>query len=287
MKYLRLLRVKHYIKNGLVFLPLFFSKSFSAAEKLMQTLLAFAVFCLLSSAVYIINDIRDAERDQNHPTKRNRPIASGAVGKRTAAVICALLLAGVCVLIGLTGKGLMVWLVPAIYLAINTAYSMGLKNVPIADIAILAAGYLLRVLCGSVFTGIAISGWLYLTVIAIAFYLGLGKRRGEILRYASGDDTRPVLKFYNQGFLDKNMLMCVTLGIVFYSLWTVDAVTIERVGGEQLVWTVPLVIIIFFRYSMSIEGKSDGDPVEVVFKDKVLLALAALLGAALCFIVYF
>ena len=287
MKYLRLLRVKHYIKNGLVFLPLFFSKNFSAAEKLTQTLLAFAVFCLLSSAVYIINDIRDAERDQNHPTKRNRPIASGAVGKRTAAVICALLLAGVCVLIGLTGKGWMVWLVPAIYLIINTAYSMGLKDVPIVDIAILAAGYLLRVLYGSVFTGIAISGWLYLTVIAIAFYLGLGKRRGEILRYAPGNDTRPVLKFYNQGFLDKNMLMCVTLGIVFYSLWTVDAVTIARVGGEQLVWTVPLVIIIFFRYSMSIEGKSDGDPVEVVFKDKLLLALVALLGAALCLIVYF
>lgn len=287
MKYLRLLRVKHYMKNGLVFLPLFFAKRISATDLAVQSLIAFAVFCLLSSAVYIINDIRDAERDRNHPTKRNRPIASGAIGKRTAWVICAALLAGVAALIALTGGGLMFWLVPGIYLAVNAAYSMGLKNVPIVDVAILAAGYLLRVLYGSVYTGIPISGWLYLTVIAMAFYLGLGKRRGEMLQTATGDDTRPVLKFYTQGFLDKNMLMCVTLGIVFYSLWTVDAATIARVGGEQLVWTVPLVIMIFFKYSMSIEGKSDGDPVEVVLKDKLLLALVALLGIALFVIVYF
>jgi 4-hydroxybenzoate polyprenyltransferase len=163
---------------------------------------------------------------------------------------------------------------------------MGLKNIPIVDIAILAFGFLLRVLYGSVETGIEISGWLYLTVIALAFYLGLGKRRGEILNY-SKDNTRSVLKFYNQGFLDKSMLMCVTLGIVFYSLWTVDAQTIARVGGQQLVWTVPLVIMIFFKYSLTVEGKSDGDPVEVVLKDKLLLILIAILGLTLLGIVYF
>ncbi len=287
MKYLRLLRVKHYIKNGLVFLPLFFARRMAASDLAVQSLIAFAVFCLLSSAVYIINDIRDVEKDRNHPTKRSRPIASGAIGKRTAGLICALLLAVAAALIAHTGSGPMFWLVPAAYLAINVAYSMGLKNVPITDVAILAAGYLLRVLYGSVYTGIPISGWLYLTVIAMAFYLGLGKRRGEMLQCAPGDGTRPVLKFYTQGFLDKNMLMCVTLGIVFYSLWTVDAATIARVGGGQLVWTVPLVIMIFFKYSMSIEGKSDGDPVEVVLKDKLLLTLVALLAAALFVIVYF
>lgn len=287
MKYLRLLRVKHYIKNGLVFLPLFFAKRISAVDLVVQSLIAFAIFCLLSSAVYIINDIRDAEKDRNHPVKCKRPIASGAIGKKTAWLICGALLLGMCTLIFFTGSGWMFWVVPAVYLAINAAYSMGLKNVPIVDIAILAAGYLLRVLYGSVFTGIPISGWMYLTVIAMAFYLGLGKRRGEMLQYASGGGTRPVLKFYTPNFLDKNMLMCVTLGIVFYSLWTVDAGTILHVGGEQAVWTVPLVIMIFFKYSMSIEGKSDGDPVEVVLKDKLLMALVALLGIALFLIVYF
>lgn len=287
MKYLRLLRVKHYIKNGLVFLPLFFAKRISAMDLVVQSLIAFAIFCLLSSAVYIVNDIRDAERDRSHPTKCKRPIASGAISKRTAGAIGAALLLLMCVLIYISGGGWAAWAVPAAYLVINVMYSLGLKNVPILDISILAAGYLLRVLYGSVFTGIPISGWMYLTVIAMAFYLGLGKRRGEIMHYAAGDETRPVLKFYSPGFLDKNMLMCVTLGIVFYSLWTVDAGTIRHVGGEQVVWTVPLVIMIFFKYSMSIEGKSDGDPVEVVLKDKLLMALVALLGIALFLIVYF
>ena len=287
MKYLRLLRVKHYMKNILVFLPLFFAKRISALDLLAETLIAFFVFCLLSSAVYIFNDICDTERDAAHPVKCRRPIASGAISKRTAGVLGALLTAGAAVLIGLTGNGLMFWVIPAGYLLLNVAYSMGLKHVPIVDIAILASGYLLRVMYGSVYTGIPISGWLYLTVIAVAFYLGLGKRRGEMLQGAPGGDTRPVLKFYTQGFLERNMLMCVTLGIVFYSLWAVDASTIEHVGGEQVVWTVPLVIMIFFRYSMSLEGKTDGDPVEVVLKDKLLMALVAALALVLFAIVYF
>jgi 4-hydroxybenzoate polyprenyltransferase len=286
MKYIRLLRMKHYIKNGLVFLPLFFAVRLTAIDLLFRTLLAFLIFCLLSSAVYIINDIWDVEKDRLHPVKCKRPIASGAVSIKTASIICGVLLLCVVGLIYVSGGGLMFWLVPAAYLVLNVVYSMGLKNIPIVDIAILASGFLLRVLYGSVETGIEISGWLYLTVIALAFYLSLGKRRGEILNYL-GDNTRSVLKFYNQGFLDKNMLMCVTLGIVFYSLWTVDAQTISRVGGQQLVWTVPLVIMIFFKYSLTVEGKSDGDPVEVVLKDKLLLILIAMLGLALLGIVYF
>ena len=287
MKYLRLLRVKHYIKNGLVFLPLFFARRVTAVDLLFKSLLAFAVFCLISSAVYILNDIRDVQHDQIHPLKRNRPIASGAVSKNAAWVVFALLLLFAAVLLFFTGQGVWFWLLPAGYVLINAAYSLGLKNVPIVDIGILSIGYLLRVMYGSVFTGIPISGWMYLTVIAVAFYLGLGKRRGEAVRCAEGGDTRPVLRFYSQGFLDKNMMMCVTLGIVFYSLWTVDAGTVARVGGEQAVWTVPLLILIFFKYSMAIEKNSEGDPVEILWKDKLLLALVALLGLALFAIVYF
>jgi 4-hydroxybenzoate polyprenyltransferase len=287
MQTLRLLRVKHYIKNTLVFLPLFFAREITASALLWKTLLAFLAFCLLASAVYVFNDLRDADRDQNHPVKRLRPIASGAVTKRAAALLCAALLLGAAALTALAGGGLALWAAMVAYLALNVGYSLGLKHVPIADIVILAAGYLLRVMIGSAVTGIPISGWLYLTVIAVAFYLGLGKRRGEMLAHNVGGDARPVLKFYTPGFLEKNMLMCVTLGIVFYSLWTVDAATIARVGGEQLVWTVPLVIVIFFKYSMNLEGKTDGDPVEVLLGDKILLGLTALLAAALAVIVYF
>jgi len=289
MKYIRLLRVKHYIKNGLVFLPLFFAVQFTSLHLLYRTLAAFGVFCLLSSAVYVLNDIQDAEKDRMHPVKCKRPIACGEVSVRTGwRIFGVLLVCAAALALLLPGGGWAVWAVPALFLALNVGYSLGLKNVPILDVAILTSGFLLRVLYGSVATGITISGWLYLTVIAMAFYLSLGKRRGEIPQYRTGNDTRPVMRYYNQRFLDKNMLMCVTLGIVFYSLWTVDTQTIERVGGTQLVWTVPLVILIFFKYSMDVESEtSDGDPVEVVLKDKLLLAMVAALGLALLAIVYF
>ena len=287
MKYLRLLRVKHYIKNGLIFLPLFFAKQIMAADLVLRSLLAFAVFCLVSSVIYCINDIQDVEYDRKHPVKCKRPIASGEISKRQAAILCVLLLIGAVALIAFAGGGLLFWGVPALYLAVNVGYNMGLKNVPVIDIAILAAGYLLRVLYGSVFTGIPISGWMYLTVISIAFYLCLGKRRGEMRRYPTMENPRPVLKFYTQSFLEKNMLMCVTLGVVFYSLWSVDATTIQHVGGDRVVWTVPLVILIFFKYSMDVEGDSDGDPVEVIFQDKLLLALVAVLGIILFLVMYF
>lgn len=288
MKYVRLLRVKHYIKNGLVFLPLFFAVKFTEPALLWRTLLAFAVFCLLSSAVYVFNDLQDADKDRQHPEKCKRPIACGAVSRRAAWGVLAVLLAGAAALNCLLADGYLVWLVPALYLALNVAYSLGLKNIPILDIAILTSGFLLRVLYGSAVTGIEISGWLYLTVISLAFYMSLGKRRGELRRVEAMGETRPVLKFYSHGFLEKSMLMCVTLGIVFYSLWTVDDQTIARVGGKELVWTVPLVILIFFKYSLTVEGKeSDGDPVEVLLRDKLLLLLVAVLGLVLVGIVYF
>ncbi len=287
MQILRLLRVKHYIKNVLIFLPLFFARELTTPALLLKTLLAFLAFCLLASAVYVFNDLRDADKDQSHPVKRNRPIASGAVSRRTAALLFAALLAGAAALTVLAGGGFALWAAMAAYLALNIAYSMGLKNVPIADIVILASGYLLRVMIGAAVTGIPISNWLYLTVIAMAFYLGLGKRRGEMLAHAAGEGARPVLRFYTPGFLEKNMLMCVTLGIVFYSLWTVDAATVARVGSGQLVWTVPLVIVIFFKYSLNLEGKTDGDPVEVLLGDKLLVALVGLLAVALAAIMYF
>ena len=134
-------------------------------------------------------------------------------------------------------------------------------------------------------TGIEISKWLYLTIIAMSFYLGLGKRRNELLKQKG--NSRKVLKYYNQGFLDKNMYMCLALTIAFYSLWSVDPITIERVSNTDLVWTVPFVILICMKYSLNIEGNSDGDPVEVVLKDKALLAMLAIYGVITVGIIYF
>ncbi len=285
-QYLKLMRVKHYIKNILVFLPFLFSGQFFQPFYLVRAITGFFAFCLLSSAIYIFNDIRDVERDRQHPTKKTRPIASGAVTVRAAYLL------GVCLLAAAAALHMLsrsvepyAWVYLLIYLLLNIAYSIRLKNVPIVDIAILVSGYVLRVLYGSALGGIEISRWLYLTVLSMSFYLGLGKRRNELIRQ---DDAakRSVLRFYNQGFLDKNMYLCLALTIAFYSLWAVDPVTIARVGSENIVWTVPLVILICMSYSLHIERDSDGDPVEVLLGDKLLLSLVALLGLVWIAMIY-
>ena len=275
--YIRLLRPKHCIKNILVVLPLVFSGRLLERPLLEQTAAAFVAFCMVASLVYIINDIRDAERDRQHPTKCRRPIASGAVSPSHAAVeagVLALLLGVMGVWIGFSWES---WLCLLAYLVLNLGYSLGLKNVPILDIAILVSSFLLRVLFGSAVTGIATSGWLYLTVTSVAFYMGLSKRRGELR--TSSSSTRRVLRYYNDAFLSQNMQMCLTLAVVFYSLWSVDR-------GGYLMWTVPLVMCICLRYSMVVEGNSDGDPVEVVFQDKVLFVLACVFGVITLALLY-
>lgn len=277
-KYLKLMRVKHYIKNLLVLLPLIFSGQLFNVPSLIRGLLGVLAFSVLSSAIYIFNDIRDVESDRQHPTKRNRPIANGSVSIRAAYILAICLLLCTAVLYYFTqAQQWYAWTLLVLYLLLNLAYSIKLKRVPIVDIAILVSGFVLRVLYGSVVGGIELSRWLYLTVISMSFYLGLGKRRNELIRQ-DGNASRSVLQFYNKNFLDKNMYMCLALTIAFYSLWAVDPITIARINTDNIVWTVPLVILICMSYSLHVERDSDGDPVEVLLGDKFLLLLVALLG---------
>lgn len=175
--YIRLMRVHHYIKNFLVFAALVCSGQFFRPEKLAAALAGFSAFCLTSSVVYIINDIRDKEKDRLHPTKCRRPIASGRVSEKSAWVLAAalLLLAALC-------NGLVFYPVSsvllALYLALNLAYSLGMKDRPLVDVAILSFGFLLRMIYGALVTEIAISNWLYLTIIALAFYFSLWASAG-------------------------------------------------------------------------------------------------------------
>ena len=278
--HIRLLRPKHYLKNVLVLLPLFFSGRFFERALLGAAVAGFAAFCLLSSFIYIINDVRDVESDRRHPTKCRRPIASGAVSVHAALTLAAALAAAVTAIDVLARFPAGGWGCMAVYLLVNLGYSFGLKNVPILDIALLVSGFLLRVLFGATVTGIGISSWLYLTVVSASFYLALGKRRGELRRQS--DTSRKVLRYYNNAFLDKNMNICLTLAIVFYSLWSADAMN----AGTHLIWTVPLVICLCLKYSLTVEGDSDGDPVEVIFQDKVLLVLIAVFAAVTAALLY-
>lgn len=177
--YLKLMRVHHYIKNGLVFATLICSGQLFNLEKLSQGIVAFITFCMISSVVYIINDIRDREKDLKHPTKCKRPISAGTVSVKNAWV-----LAGILVIIAIVCNTfifrLNATLLLLLYLVLNLAYSLGLKNIPIVDVTILVSGFLIRILYGALVTEITISNWLYLTVITLSFFFAFGKRRNEL-----------------------------------------------------------------------------------------------------------
>ena len=286
-KYIQLLRVKHYAKNLLIFLPLLFSRNLFNKELFLSGVIGFISFCLISSAVYIINDICDSDNDKTHPTKKNRPIANGEIDKKTAIIIAILLVLFTTVTtIFSCGADFVGIFCVFTYLILNILYSLYLKNIPIVDIAVLVSGFLFRLIFGSAITDIDISKWLYLTVISAAFYFGLGKRRNELKNNPS-NQTRRVLQYYSYDFLDKNMYICMALTITFYSLWSVDSLTIIRTNSKNMVWTVPLVILIFLKYSLNIEKNSDADPIEVLFKDKLLLAMVTLFILSVFGIIYF
>lgn len=274
-----LIRIKHYIKNLLIFLPLFFSGSFTNSNLVIINIFGFISFCLLTSAIYIFNDICDIEKDKLHSTKCNRPIASGKVSKTKAVVLMMVCLVSAVIL---SIRNIVALIIMFTYAVLNILYSLKLKNVPIIDVSIIVAGFVLRLIFGGVISNIPISNWLYLTVIAISFYMGYGKRRNEILMQK--EQTREVLKNYSYEFLDKNMYLSAVLSIVFYTLWCVENTAKYTIN---LVFTVPLVIIIIMKYSLDIERKSDGDPVNVILNDKWLIALTAIYGILLTFVVYY
>lgn len=282
--YIKLMRPKHYVKNLLILLPLVFSGNLLKPEFIPEIIWGFIVFCLLSSSIYIINDICDADKDRLHPEKCKRPIASGKVPVHSAIILDAVIFAAIIVLCIFAKCSPVALIYLALYLVLNISYNCGLKDIPIIDVTILVSGFLLRLLFGSAITGISISNWLYLTVITLSFYMGLGKRRNE-LRNQSSDDTRKVLRHYPYEFLDKSMYMSLTLAIVFYAMWTVSGSS-GFVPTSELIWTVPMVIIICLKYNLTIEGTSDGDPVEVIFHDKILIALIILFIAILIAMLY-
>ena len=276
-QYLNLIRVQHWLNNGLVFLPLFFSMNLCNIQYLSLCFLAFVIFSLSSSVVYVLNDMADVEKDKLHPIKKNRPLASGAISMAQAKIVIVIL----CILIAFM-MGLLYWndpnffiiLIPIVYIILNLLYSKWLKHISIIDVVILVSGFVLRVMYGGVVVDVVVSKYLYLMIIFGSFYLGFGKRRNEMIK--NGKKSRKVLEAYNQAFLDKNMYVCLALAIVSYSLWCVDPMTIARTGHDYLFWTIPILMVILQLYSLNIEGSSHGDPIEVVLSDKRLLVVIVL-----------
>lgn len=284
---LALMRPWHSCKNGLIFLPLFFHGSiFSAPEKMAAALVGFLAFSLSASAIYALNDCLDAPQDRQHPRKKNRPVAAGRISEQAALVLAlALVLAAGGILLG--GRSLIAQFVPAagtlaVYLLINVAYTVfGLKHVPILDVSIVALGFVLRILFGSFLTGIQVSSWLLLTVMMASYYMSFGKRRNELRTSGGQGSVRRVLALYTPEFLTQSTNMFLTLTIVFYALWSVDAQTELRYAQGRAVWSLPLVILILLFYHYDIDTKPDGDPVEIILHDWRLIVLACVYVATM------
>lgn len=277
-KYIRLIRVKQYIKNGLIFTASFFAGTMMRKEIFFHLLTGFAAFSCICSSVYILNDIRDVEKDRRHPIKCRRPIASGEISVKRAAVIGVILLLSGYLLLSLIQGA---WIGKAhyyvfLYLFLNAGYSLGLKNVPILDILILASGFIIRVLYGAALCGTWVSNWLYLTVFMISLYMGTGKRKNERMA-EDGGETRKVLRFYSLPYLEKIMQMSMVLAITFYSLWSAGMAERDSYAS-YMIWTVPLVLAIVMRYEMLVEKAVYGDPTDILLMDRPIQVLAGLYG---------
>lgn len=280
---LKLMRIKHYLKNGLIFLPLIFNSQLFEIKPLLMTFYGFISFCLISSAVYVINDIKDVEKDRMHKIKKNRPIASGAISIKEAILLFIVLtISSLCINIFIIKEFSSILLI-SLYLILNIKYSLGLKNIPIIDVVILVSGFVIRVIYGASITSIEISKQLYLTVMSGSFFMGFGKRRNEIIK--QGNDSRAVLKYYTKDYLDKFMYACLVLTLMFYSLWSVDTSTTAKFG-ENMIYTIPLVMIIFMKYCLDIEGNSYGDPVDVITSDKILMCMVGILAISMYILIY-
>lgn len=273
-KYIKLLRINHYIKNFLIFLPLIFSGNFFNTNLFIITIVEFISFSLVASSVYVFNDIQDVDKDRLHPVKKSRPIASGEISLKKAYFVFIILLILSLILQIILYKNaqfqfqtlLVTTSCLLLYLFINIIYSKWAKHIPIFDIVILALGFIIRVYYGGYAISIPISNWLYLTILSFSFYLVIGKRRGE---YIKSVETRPVLKHYSKEFLDKLMYVFLSLTLVFYSLWCVFGV--DKAISDSILFSIIIVIFIVLKYSLIVEGDSLADPVDVLTHDKMLI----------------
>jgi 4-hydroxybenzoate polyprenyltransferase len=295
---IRLARPKQWVKNIFVFTALIFARyaapgggTSSAILNLgavVDTLVAFACFCAASSAVYFFNDFRDCEEDRHHPTKRDRPLASGAlpqwIGMAGFAACAGCALAVALIELGAVTAG-----VVGAYLIINLAYSAGLKHVVIIDVLIIAAGFVLRILAGAAAISALPSTWLILCAIMISLFLGFTKRRAEVVLLGDrASEHRRVLAYYNTVFLDQMISIVTAATVVCYVLYTVDARTVEIVGSRLLLFTVPFVLYGVFRYLYLVyHVESGGDPTRTVFTDLPLLLTGAGWGGTCVAVILF
>ncbi|MCU7618523.1 decaprenyl-phosphate phosphoribosyltransferase [Chryseobacterium sp. PBS4-4] len=291
-KYLKLLRVEQWVKNLFVFVPLFFSGNIKNLDLLSKSVFAFIIFSLAASIVYILNDYNDIEADRQHPEKRRRPLASGAISKSKALSILGIL-AVINIALILFAQfyfNQILWkfaTIIGIYFVMNLAYTFKLKHVPIIDIFIIATGFVLRVQAGGYITGIFISQWATLLTFVLALVLAIGKRRGELINAQVSGKTRKALDGYNVQFADIALSISVTLAIICYLMFTLSPEVQEKFHS-RVFYTVIFVVFAFLRYlQQTLVYNRTESPTKIVYRDRYIQITLMLWVAAFLIQIYF
>ena len=282
---LKTMRLRQWIKNGFIFFALIFDKQLFQRGPFLKTLEGFLLFCLISSAVYLFNDIADIEADRQHPEKKNRPLASGKLSV-SVAMTAAFILSLTALILGYFLEPYFAGII-ALYFVINLLYSRWLKHVPILDVLIVSSGFVLRVAAGvTLITVERFSPWLYMITILFSLYIGLGKRRSEMNLLAQGASAhRKVLDGYTIPLLDQYITIVSGMTIVAYSLYTFSAPNLPE--NHTMMLTIPFVVYGIFRYLQLIQmGHAAGSPDEVALKDRPLQVTVLLWGLAVIAVFY-
>ena len=286
MHLIRAMRPRQWTKNVLVFAGLIFGQKLTDPRSVETAGLAFAVFCLLSSSVYLLNDVRDREADRLHPTKANRPIASGALGVGAAliasAVLAAISLAAafwINTAFGLVATG---------YLVLMAAYSLWVKHVVILDVLALAAGFVLRAAGGAAAVNVEFSHWLLLLTLLGALFLALSKRRAEIVALTDAAHShRKSLAEYSPYLLDQMISVVTASTLLAYAFYTISPDTVQHFGTALLIWTVPFPLYGIFRYLYLVHQRDGGgSPSDTLLEDRPVQACVALWAASVVLILY-
>lgn len=270
LKILDLIRVKQYIKNIFIFLPMFFSLNLFDVNLLIKTSIGFALFSMVASSIYILNDIKDIKEDKTHPIKQKRPIASGEIGFKFAILLMLNLL-----LVGLVGAyflNLKFFIILSIYFLMNLAYSLKLKHIAILDIFIVSLGFVLRLFAGGAIGNIYCTNWIIIMTFLLALFIALAKRRDDILLNNAGLSTRKNIDGYNLDFVNASLGIITTITLMAYIQYSISIETINRFHSTYVYLTTIFVLLGFLRYlQITLVENNSGSPSDLVLKDKFLI----------------
>ena len=265
-------RVDHWIKNVVVLMPVVLSKQIFGEDALANVgcaLAAAVAFCFASSFAYAINDIKDAEADRKHPRKKNRPVASGSISKKTAFVIAA------CFFILAFGTSIAIsqilTFIVALYIAMQITYSTFLKKKPIIDVICIAMGFVLRAAAGAVAIEVKLSPWLFICMFTICLFMGFCKRYNEIVTLGdaeTAEDHRPTLILYTPDLLTHLITLSAGIAVIVFLFYGLNPSTVERIGTNYLIYTLPLVVYAVFRFAMLSMRGVYADPTDLIIHDR-------------------